>query len=216
MEPLFKALGQLRKLFLTPLARYWLKPCCDNPDHHTNYSSSSYLPNLGASVFRLREFIRDSLFTKRSSNFRVICPNRMLGLGPMLDDDKASKISDLWGRDAVHPLPAAYEVMAGVLDKDISDEGARYINPPRSASGPPNKKPRVDQSKLRQGWVDGCSAALPRCDSLTTQTHQHSRPLRGGGRGRGRGSHNPRPWIKFRRGGVRGRGRGSGLGGGGR
>jgi hypothetical protein len=94
--------------------------------------------------------------------------------------------------------------MAGVLDKDISDEGARYINPPRSASGPPNKKQRIDQSKLRQDWVDGCSAALPRRDNLTTQTHQHSRPLRGGGRGRGRGSHNPRPWIKFGRGGSGG------------
>ncbi len=215
LAPLFKVLGQLRKLFLTPLARYWLKPCCDNPAHHTNYSSSSYLPNLGASVFRLREFIRDSLFTKRTSNFRVICPNRMLGLGPLLDDDKAIEISDLWGRDAVHPLPAAYEAMAAVLDKDISDEGARYINPPRTSSGPPSKKPRVDQSKFRQEWVDGCSAALPRRDNFNKQGFQHGHPPRGGGRGRGRGSHKPRPWSKFGRGGVRGRGRGSGLGGGG-
>jgi hypothetical protein len=199
-----------------PLARYWLKPCCDNPDHHTNYSSSSYLPNLGASVFRLREFIRDSLFTKRSSNFRVICPNRMLGLGPMLDDQKANEISDLWGRDAVHPLPAAYEAIAGVLDKDISDDGARYINPPRASSGPPSKKQRIDESKLRQGWVDGCSAALPRRDNFATQSVQHSRHRRGGGRGRGGGSHKPRPWTKFGRGGGGSRGRGGGAGGMGR
>ncbi len=201
LAPLLKALGQMRKLFLTPLARYWLKPCCDNPDHHVNYSSSAYLPNLGATVFRLREFIRDSLFTKRSSNFRVICPNRMLGLGPMLDDDKATEISDLWGRDAVHPLPAAYEAMAGVLVKDISDDGARYINPPKPSNGPPSKKPRVDQSKLRQGWVDGCSAALPRRDTLASQ---HIRPPNGGSRGRGRGSLYLRPWSKFGRGGVGG------------
>jgi hypothetical protein len=135
-------------------------------------------------------------------------------VGTLSSRSLATEISDLRGRDAVHPLPAAYEVMAGVLDKDISDEDARYINPPRSSSGPPNKKPRVDQSKLCQEWVDGCSAALPRRDTFNTQKHQHSRPPHGGGRGRGRGSHYPRPWSKFRRGGVRGHGRGSGLGGG--
>jgi hypothetical protein len=107
LAPLFKLMGQMRKLILTPLARYWLKTCCENPDHHTNYSSSTYLPVLGSNVFKLRESIRDSLFTRRTSNFRVICPNRMLGLGPMLDDEKASEISELWGRDAVHPLQAA-------------------------------------------------------------------------------------------------------------
>jgi hypothetical protein len=26
-----------RKLFLTPLARYWVAPCCDNETHHSNY-----------------------------------------------------------------------------------------------------------------------------------------------------------------------------------
>jgi hypothetical protein len=216
LAPLFKALGQLRKLFLTPLARYWLKPCCDNPDHHTNYSSSSYLPCLGANVFRLREFIRDSLFTKRTCNFRVICPNRMLGLGPMLDDEKATEISELWGRDAVHPLPAAYEAMAAVLDKDIADKGARYINPPKTAAGPPSKKARIDQSKLRQDWVDGCSAALPRRDTTSTQRHSSGLPTRGGDRGRGRGAFKPRPWYKFGRGGARRRGWGIGRGGGGR
>jgi hypothetical protein len=216
LAPLFKALGQLRKLFLTPLARYCLKPCCENLDHHTNYSSSSYLPCLGANVFRLREYIRDSLFTKRTGNFRVICPNRMLGLGPMLDDDKATEISELWGRDAVHPLPAAYESMAAVLDKDIADEGARYINPPKTATRPPSKKPRVYQSKLRQDWVDGCSAALPRRDTLNNQRYPRGQPPCGGRSRHGRGSFKPRPWSKFGRGGDRGLGRGSGRDGGGR
>jgi hypothetical protein len=86
----------------------------------------------------------------------------------MLNDDKANKISELWGRDAVHPLQAAYETMASVMDSDISDEGARYINPPKQSTGPPHKKPRIDHSILRQDWVDRCSAALPRCDTYTS------------------------------------------------
>jgi hypothetical protein len=162
LAPLFKVTGQLRKLVRTPLARYWLKPCCENPEHHTNYSASTYLPALGSNVFRLREHIRDDLFTRRTRNFRVICPNWMLGLGPMLEDNNANEISELWGRDAVHPLQAAYKTMATAMDNDISDKGARYINPLKQHTGPPTKKPRVDHSKLHQDWVDGCSTAQPR------------------------------------------------------
>jgi hypothetical protein len=73
LQPLIKALGQSKKAFLAPLTRYWLKPCCDNPLHHVNYSAATYLPALGASVFRLRDSIHDSLYTKRCPNFRVVC-----------------------------------------------------------------------------------------------------------------------------------------------
>jgi hypothetical protein len=60
--PLIKALGHARKAFLAPLMRYWVKPCRDDEKHHLNYSASSYLPALGANVFRLHEYIRDSLY----------------------------------------------------------------------------------------------------------------------------------------------------------
>jgi hypothetical protein len=205
LAPLLKVLGPMRKLFLTPLARYWLKPCCENPDHHTNYSSSNYLPLLGANVFKLRESIRDSLFTRRTANFRVICSNRMLGLGPLLDDDRAAEISEQWGRDAVHPRPAAYATIAGAIDRDISDEGARYINPPKSASAPPEKRAKIDQSKLRQDWVVGCSAALPRRDTVSGQPHARGNTARGRPRG------GPaRPKLSWASGSNSGRGRGGG------
>jgi hypothetical protein len=205
LAPLLKMIGPMRKLFLTPLARYWLKPCCENPDHHTNYSSSTYLPLLGANVFKLRESIRDSLFTRRTSNFRVICSNRMLGLGPLLDDERAAEISEQWGRDAVHPLQAAYETIATALDHDISDEGAKYINPPKSALAPPEKRPKIDHSKLRQDWVVGCSAALPRRDTVSGNI-----PTRGNStRGRIRGGP-VRPKTSWPSGGNSGRGRGGG------
>jgi hypothetical protein len=80
LQPLIKALGQAKKAFLAPLTRYWLKPCCDNQLHHLNYSATTYLPALGASVFRLRDSIRDSLYIKRCSNFRVVCTNKLLGI----------------------------------------------------------------------------------------------------------------------------------------
>jgi hypothetical protein len=44
--PLLKSLGNSRKLFLTPLARYWVSPCCNNTQHHINYRLPGYLPRL--------------------------------------------------------------------------------------------------------------------------------------------------------------------------
>jgi hypothetical protein len=88
-----------------------------------------------------------------------------IGLGPALEDDKAKEISAQWGNGAVHPLPVAYEIMATALENDVGDQGSKYINPPKSLGDPPGKKQKIDHSKLRQGWVDGCSAALPRRDT---------------------------------------------------
>jgi hypothetical protein len=95
LTPLIKVLGETRKIFLTPLGRYWLKPCCQEDKHHLNFKASDYLPALGSNIFRLRDYIRDALFTKRTSNYRVLCPNRTLGIGPHLSDEYARKISGM-------------------------------------------------------------------------------------------------------------------------
>jgi hypothetical protein len=208
LSPVIRAMGHARKIFLTPLARYWLKPCCSNPDHHTNYSSLHYLPALGSNIFRLRDHIRDALYTRRTSNFRVLCPNRMLGLGPALEDEKAREISDQWGSDAVHPLPAAYGTMASAIESDIADPSAKYINAPKSQTEPPAKKPKVDHSKLRQGWVDGCSAALPRRDTVSGPPARNVGPARG----KPRGNSGYRPYWAKRGSTFSGRGRSRGRG----
>jgi hypothetical protein len=49
LTPLLKTLGpRVKKIFLSPLMCYWIRPCCTAPDHLTNYNAASYLPNLGA------------------------------------------------------------------------------------------------------------------------------------------------------------------------
>jgi hypothetical protein len=180
---LIKALGQSKKAFLAPLTRYWLKPCCDNPLHHVNYSAATYLPALGASVFRLRDSIHDSLYTKRCPNFRVVCTNKLIGIGPDLSDEAARAISQLWGSDPVHPSRAAYEALAGAIERDVLKDDVKYINAPKTHGEISSKRRRTDLSQSRQGWVTGCSAAVPRRDT--------AQPIRGasgrGSTGRGRG-----------------------------
>jgi hypothetical protein len=149
LAPLLKVLGGSKKLLLTPMARYWVAPCCAEPDHLTNYRSPGFLPRLGDSVAALRDHIRDAFFTWRIPNFRVLCPNRMFGMGLRrheISDEDASRTAVLWGPD-----PEAIEA-------DLQDPDAKYTNPPKDTLQSA-KKPRHDPSRERAGWVDGCSAA---------------------------------------------------------
>jgi hypothetical protein len=81
LVPLIRALCGAKKIFLAPLSRYWVDPCCGDPAHLTNYRTADFLPKLGSATSVLKEYIRDSLYTRHTSNFRVLCPNRILGIG---------------------------------------------------------------------------------------------------------------------------------------
>jgi hypothetical protein len=182
LSPLLKLLGGSKKLLLTPMARYWVAPCCADPDHLTNYRNPGFLPRLGDAIAALRDHIRDALFTRRTPNFRVLCPNRMFGMGLRrqdISDEDAARTAALWGPDPVHPTQAAYRLIAEAIEADLQDPSAKYTNPPKD-SLQPAKKARHDPSMERAGWVDGCSAALPRRDSAPAPIN------------RGRGVHTPR------------------------
>jgi hypothetical protein len=55
LSPLLKRLGAARKLFLTPLARYWVAPCCSDALHFNNYRLPGFLPRLGDAIHALRD-----------------------------------------------------------------------------------------------------------------------------------------------------------------
>ncbi len=168
LTPLIQALGGARKIFLTPLVRYWVNPCCGDPSHVTNYHTAGFLPRLGSAVTDLRDFIRDALFVK---NFRVLCPNKMIGVGQQKQepsDEEAAKTAALWGPNPVHPSSAAYRTMADCIMEDINNPEARYTNPAKHDHNA--KRPRHDPSQDRASWVSGCSAALARRDSETQKS----------------------------------------------
>jgi hypothetical protein len=201
--PVIRALGSAQKIFLAPLARYWVSPCCSDTAHVTNYHTVEYLPKLRDTVFALRDQVRDFLYIKKTSCFRVLCPNRMMGMGlrrSELSDDDASRTAALWGPDPVHPTAAAYRVMADAIETDLQNPDAKYTNPVNIQRD--YKKARQDLSMERASWVSGCSAALARRDSMPS----------GSGRGSLRGQNTPtrafaRPYHPGRDGDAR---RGSG------
>jgi hypothetical protein len=190
LVPLLKLLGNSRKILLTPLARYWVAPCCANVEHHTNYNTRSYLSALGDAVHVLRDHIRDCLFTRRIPNFRILCPNRMIGVGQrrqVPSDEEAAKAAALWGNNPVHPTAAAYRCMADCLMSDIQNKEAKYTNPSRPTGT--LTRPKIDLSQERDNWVTGCSAAAPRRD-IDTQ-HAHSGKGGSSQRHQNRGTNHP-------------------------
>ncbi len=199
LMPLVKLLGNSRKLFLTPLARYWVGPCCPKDTHHTNYRSQGYLPRLGDAIHALRDNIWDGLFTRRVPIFRVLCPNRMVGVGQRRSepsDEEAALSAALWGMDPVHPTTAAYRQMAELIEADLANHDARYTNPTQKHSAV--KKPKPDLSLQRAEWVAGCSAAANR-RYINSSRGQRPRVPTHGGPSAPRGAHN--------RGNLGGRGR---------
>jgi hypothetical protein len=153
---LLKGLGGSKKLVLTPLARYWVTPCCSESGHLTNYRSPGYLLRLGEAVAALRDHIRDAFFMQRVSNFRVLCPNRMFGIGLRrqdISDEEATRTAALWGPDPMHPTSVAYRMIAEAIEADLQDLDVRYTNPPKQIQTGA-KKARHDPSQERAGWVE--------------------------------------------------------------
>jgi hypothetical protein len=134
---------------------------------HINYRLPGYLPRLGESIHLLRDSIRDSLFTRHVPNFRVLCPNKMVGVGQRKEepsDEEAAATAALWGIDPVHPTGAAYRVIADNIEKDLANTDAKYTNPPKILHG--QKRQLPDLSLDPDSWVGGCSAPSTRREPL--------------------------------------------------
>ncbi len=89
--------------------------------------------------------------------------------------------------DPVHPAPTAYRIIAETILKDINDLKAQFSN--IGKKGLPNAKcSKVDLSLQRDGWVNGCTDALPRRDTV---------PMPNCGNQRGCGGYRSRLGLTF-------------------
>ncbi len=71
----------------------------------------------------------------------------------------------LWGPNPVHPMGAAYHVMAEHIEKDLANSKVKNPPPPPREARIP-KRPQLNLSLERADWVRGCSAASARSDLL--------------------------------------------------
>ena len=99
--PLLDAVKDLRKVFLSPMPRYWDSPCCEKPGHVTNRLEEGYKKNLENAVHESKENIRAFCFRHSVRNCRVVNSWQLL-----------KKLEKVWTRDPVHLSDLGYEELA--------------------------------------------------------------------------------------------------------
>jgi hypothetical protein len=187
IKPILDLVGNRRGIMISPMPRYWSKPCCDSVDHVKNIKDSTYKTVLSASLKEAKQNLKDFLFSEGRRNFRVLDPNI---------DIQCLKEEDVWGSDPVHPLPAVFSRIAEGVAKTVA---MMRESADRKRSNEDEPATAGDSRRFR-----GASYNLDR--------PQERDPTN---RGRGSNRGHPGRWQSRGAGGFRGhRGRGTGYGSG--
>jgi hypothetical protein len=132
--PVLNTIRDQKKVFTSPLPRYWDQPCCSNSSHMPNWEKISYRTSLLRTMDAQRRFIKDEVFHLGIKNIRVA--NVAAGL---------TKDGSLF-QDATHPTEAGYiGIWERLLDLYMElDSGAKEDSArrPRAASTPHQSKNR--------------------------------------------------------------------------
>jgi hypothetical protein len=156
---LLQAGGDAQKIIMTPLACYITGKCCKQEDHITNFSDSNYSSDLGAQLEALGGWVKALSFTKRVRNFKVVCPNSMLGIDLDSTADE-NRLTDYWETDPVHLTTFGYNSLAdSILDMSVDVQFNRADERKKTVA---TKKKPVER---RESRVMGDEAVATRTDS---------------------------------------------------
>jgi hypothetical protein len=145
------------------LARCWLGLCCTEPDHLTKLQIANVPAAAGCAITALKDNACNKLFTRHISNFRVLCLNRILGIGPHKSEqptEDARKLAATWGSDPVYPSQAAYKVIAELVPQGHWQPGG-LIQQPAACSRYHGEVAKGRPQSEHDDWVSGCAAAGP-------------------------------------------------------
>ncbi len=136
---------------------------------------------------------------QEDKQFLGFMPEQDAGYWPVPQQQSRQKNWGNVGLDPVHPSEEAYRAIATVIEEDTLCADARYTNSPNTLAGHILKKPYVVLAKSRQEYVDGCSATLPRCDTVLGGEQGNVAPVLGRGRGRSKPVYCSFRWKKYGR-----------------
>jgi hypothetical protein len=94
IKPLLDIFDKKRTLILTPLPRYVVAGCCNNPEHCANIREPGYKTRMMQGLDDIKRNLRDYLFNKGKRNIRVVDPT--MDLMGMVD-------AEIWDSDPIHP-----------------------------------------------------------------------------------------------------------------
>ena len=176
--PLFKLASGRQAVLLTPLPRYWLTNCCQDPEHITNRADGDFEEVLFTGLDNIRRQCKDFLFKNGLSNVRVLNTAQLIcgssGSRTTLLDTR-EQLSAAWGEDPVHPSAGCFSDLAVNLTSYLNIQKTENIKESCSSElQRPGKRPR---------WLEEAEAS-----TIRPNGHAGGRGWRGRGRpGRWRG-----------------------------
>jgi hypothetical protein len=192
--PLLRAGLLHQKVILTPLMRYLVAPCCNNPSHLINKTTDDYGKEMANALVETEGWLRDQAYMKRIKNYVVMCPNRLLGLqGSTMPT--ANTLGRLWQDNPVHMTGAGYQQLAeDLLEALVGAKFTRPVEPQAVSSVYLEHKggwPMSQHTDKRKAWVKqddvlaqrGISEDIPQGSRRGGHYRGHRGHNRGGGRG---------------------------------
>jgi hypothetical protein len=183
--PLLRAGGSCPKFILSPLLRYLIISCCDDPAHITNrVEKKKFIRNMAARVLDMKDKMKDLVFGKRIKHFKVLSPHLLLLQGAD-EQEQAASLDSLWHGDPVHLVPGKYEVLVTALVERLETENFtnQHTNQHQRQPNSTSIGERVPIHHRRQSWVVDD-------DTLAHRDYRYERGNSARGRtghGRGRG-----------------------------
>ena len=85
------------------MPRYLTLPCCEDAEHTPNRLDDGFQRKMLSGLERLKNYIRDFLFTNGVRKIRVVSPLWLMAGAKTTEEDLQAKIVELWKGDPVHP-----------------------------------------------------------------------------------------------------------------
>ena len=167
--PILRAARGSRVILLGPLPRYVVGPCCNSPEHITNFSSEEYVKDIRNSLKDVGIQLKNLLQTRRIKNTKLVNPAVLMGL---LTTPRASpeRMLELWGSDPVHASKEGYRNLASCLMDEAQCGSVLHPRKPSSTNFPaaaasPLASADGSNSQKREEWTASTATVAARTDT---------------------------------------------------
>jgi hypothetical protein len=96
------------------MPRYLWNRCCTDPALISNSESENFEKDMGNSIRELKVHLRNMVFMRKLKGVSVLNTVEAVGIASSVNSDglDLDRILALWGSDPVHPIAAAYRLLA--------------------------------------------------------------------------------------------------------
>jgi hypothetical protein len=103
IKPLLDCAKGKGAALLSPLPRYLVHGCCNDTDHMPNRAAADFSQQLKSELRGVSANLKDFLYTAGYRNIKVLDPGTIF---------RGREDDQIWGDDPIHPVEAAYELLA--------------------------------------------------------------------------------------------------------